>query len=63
MTKIKEDRDRDGNYSAWFYDLQGGKTEYAVTIACVLGRSRMKDRVQYFSVRNRSHHFILFAKY
>ena len=42
VTKIKEDRDKEGNYSAWFYDLQGGKTEYVLTIACVLGRSRMK---------------------
>ena len=42
VTKIKEDRDKEGNYSAWFYDLQGGKTEYVLTIACGLGRSRMK---------------------
>ena len=61
VTKIKEDRDRDGNYSAWFYDLQGGKTEYVVTIACVLGRSRMKDRVKYFSVGKRSHQIISFS--
>ena len=42
ITKIKEDKDHDGNYSAWFYDLQGGRTEYVITIACVIGRSRMK---------------------
>jgi hypothetical protein len=33
---------RTGNYTAWFYDLQGGKTEYVITIACVIGKSRMK---------------------
>ena len=42
VTKMKDDKDSEGNYSAWFYDLQGGRTEYIVTIACVLGRSRMK---------------------
>ena len=42
VTKLKEEIDKDGNYSAWFFDLQGGKTEYVVTIACVIGKSRMK---------------------
>ncbi|XP_023323607.1 uncharacterized protein LOC111697737 isoform X2 [Eurytemora carolleeae] len=32
----------DNQYSAWFSDLAGGRTEYIVTIACVIGRSRMK---------------------
>ncbi|XP_023343416.1 uncharacterized protein LOC111712896 [Eurytemora carolleeae] len=32
----------DDKYSAWFFDLAGGKTEYIVTIATVIGRSRMK---------------------
>ena len=31
-----------GRYTAWFFDLQGGKTEYVITIACVIGKSRMK---------------------
>ena len=30
------------DYSTWFYDLEGGKTEYVITIACVIGKSRMK---------------------
>ena len=30
------------DYAAWFYDLEGGKTEYVITIACVIGKSRMK---------------------
>ena len=42
VTRLKEEIDKDGNYSAWFFDLQGGKTEYVVTIACVIGKSRMK---------------------
>ena len=29
-------------YSTWFYDLDGGRTEYVITIACIVGRSRMK---------------------
>nr|XP_040573152.1 uncharacterized protein LOC121122226 [Lepeophtheirus salmonis] len=32
----------DGIYSIWFYDLSGGRTEYVVTIACMVGKSRMK---------------------
>ena len=32
----------DKDYTAGFYDLQGGKTEYVVTVACVIGQSRMK---------------------
>ena len=36
VTKLKEEKDKDGNYSAWFFDLQGGRTEYIVTIACVI---------------------------
>ena len=42
VTKTKEDKDSDGGYSASFHDLHGGKTEYVVTISCVIGRSRMK---------------------
>ena len=42
VTKLKEEKDKDGNYSAWFFDLQGGRTEYVVTVACVIGKSRMK---------------------
>ena len=42
VTRLKEEIDKDGNYSAWFFDLQGGKTEYVITIACVIGKSRMK---------------------
>ena len=34
--------EKTGMYTAWFFDLQGGKTEYAITIACVIGKSRMK---------------------
>lgn len=33
---------RTGKYTAWFFDLQGGKTEYVITIACMIGKSRMK---------------------
>ncbi|XP_059078716.1 uncharacterized protein LOC131877137 [Tigriopus californicus] len=29
-------------YSAWFYDLQGGRTEYVLTVATMIGKSRMK---------------------
>ncbi len=29
-------------YETWFYDLLGGKIEYVVTIACMIGKSRMK---------------------
>ena len=32
----------DSAYSAWFYDLDGGRTEYVITIACMIGKSRMK---------------------
>ena len=42
MTKYKKDKDSGGYYSAWFFDLTGGKTEYVVTIATVIGKSRMK---------------------
>ena len=42
VTKLKKDKDSSGLYSAWFFDLQGGKTEYVITIACVIGKSRMK---------------------
>ena len=34
--------EKTGMYTAWFFDLQGRKTEYAITIACVIGKSRMK---------------------
>ncbi|XP_023334449.1 uncharacterized protein LOC111705966 isoform X2 [Eurytemora carolleeae] len=44
--KLKKARqellDIDNNYTACFTDLEGGRTEYIVTIACVIGRSRMK---------------------
>lgn len=30
------------SYHTWFYDLAGGRTEYVVTIACMIGKSRMK---------------------
>ena len=29
-------------YSTWYYDLLGGRTEYVITIACMIGKSRMK---------------------
>ena len=29
-------------FSSWFLDLAGGTTEYVVTIACIVGKSRMK---------------------
>ena len=29
-------------YSQWFLDLHGGKTEYIITIATMIGKSRMK---------------------
>ena len=29
-------------YNTWFYDLNGGKTEYVITISVVIGKSRMK---------------------
>jgi len=32
----------DDMYHHWFYDLNGGRTEYVITIACMIGRSRMK---------------------
>ncbi len=39
-----DSRLRDGlsSYSTWFYDLIGGRTEYVVTIAIMIGKSRMK---------------------
>ena len=42
VTKFKKDKDSGGYYTAWFFDLTGGKTEYVVTIATVIGKSRMK---------------------
>ena len=43
VTKYKRDKDpQSGLYSAWFFDLSGGRTEYVVTVACVIGQSRMK---------------------
>ena len=41
VTKTQADKE-EGLYSAWFCDLQGGKTEYVITIATVIGKSRMK---------------------
>lgn len=29
-------------HSTWFFDLNGGRTEYVITIACLVGKSRMK---------------------
>jgi hypothetical protein len=29
-------------YGTWFFDLNGGRTEYVITIACMIGKSRMK---------------------
>ena len=29
-------------FSSWFFDLAGGTTEYVVTVACIIGKSRMK---------------------
>ena len=29
-------------YSAWFHDLNGGRTEYVITISVMIGKSRMK---------------------
>ena len=29
-------------FSSWFLDLAGGTTEYVVTVACIIGKSRMK---------------------
>ena len=40
--KSVDDLENDDHYSAWFVDLNGGKTEYIITIACVIGKSRMK---------------------
>ena len=37
ITKSKHEKDANGKYSAWFFDLNGGRTEYVVTIACVIG--------------------------
>ena len=42
VTKHTSEKDANDNYSTTFVDLQGGKTEYIVTIACVIGKSRMK---------------------
>jgi hypothetical protein len=30
------------HYDTWFFDLNGGRTEYVITIACIIGKSRMK---------------------
>ena len=42
VTKRTDEKDSSGSYSTTFLDLLGGKTEYIVTIACVIGKSRMK---------------------
>ena len=39
---IQMDNKNNHQYEAWFRDLQGGRTEYVITIACMVGRSRMK---------------------
>ena len=31
-------------YDTWFTDLNGGRTEYVITIACMVGKSRMKGQ-------------------
>ena len=33
---------RQNPYGTWFFDLYGGRTEYVITIACMIGKSRMK---------------------
>ena len=33
---------KDASYSTWFTDLSGGRTEYIITVACIIGKSRMK---------------------
>ena len=33
-------------YHTWFYDLHGGRTEYVITIACMIGRSRSERQNQ-----------------
>ena len=40
VTKHTWEKDASGNYCTIFNDLQGGKREYVVTIACVIGKSR-----------------------
>lgn len=35
---------KNDEYSAWFFDLNGGRTEYVITIACMIGKSRMKGQ-------------------
>jgi hypothetical protein len=42
ITILAKKDNETGNYSTWFYDLVGGKTEYVITIACIIGKSRMK---------------------
>lgn len=38
----KNSLEKDAVYSTWFFDLNGGRTEYVLTIACMIGKSRMK---------------------
>jgi len=40
--KTVDDLENDDPYRASFLDLNGGKTEYIITIVCVIGKSRMK---------------------
>ncbi len=42
VTLKADDLAENRKYSTWFYDLLGGKTEYVITIAVVIGKSRMK---------------------
>ena len=32
-------------YHTWFYDLHGGRTEYVITIACMIGKFRTLDKI------------------
>ena len=42
--KISSEMKSTNLYSTWFFDLNGGRTEYIITIACMIGKSRMKAR-------------------
>ncbi len=41
-TALVPDKEDEEPYSHWFLDLNGGRTEYVVTIATMIGKSRMK---------------------
>ena len=42
LPDLESRRRPDSSYSTWFFDLNGGRTEYVITIACMIGKSRMK---------------------